>query len=52
MLLNHGGTEMGQGLFVKVQQVVAQVLSVPPAMVRVSASDTSKVPSTRFLLRT
>jgi xanthine dehydrogenase large subunit len=45
VLLNHGGTEMGQGLFVKVQQVVAQELGVPLAAVRVSASDTSKVPN-------
>ncbi len=45
MLLNHGGTEMGQGLFIKVQQVVAQELGVPLASVRVSASDTSKVPN-------
>jgi len=45
VLLNHGGTEMGQGLFVKVQQVVAQELGVPLASVRVSASDTSKVPN-------
>jgi xanthine dehydrogenase large subunit len=45
LLLNHGGTEMGQGLFVKVQQVVAQELGVPMAAIRVSASDTSKVPN-------
>ena len=45
VLLNHGGTEMGQGLFVKVQQVVAQELGVPLAAVRLSASDTSKVPN-------
>jgi xanthine dehydrogenase large subunit len=36
---------MGQGLFVKVQQVVAQELGVPLSAVRVSASDTSKVPN-------
>ena len=45
MLLNHGGTEMGQGLFVKVQQVVAHELGIPLSSVRVSASDTSKVPN-------
>jgi xanthine dehydrogenase large subunit len=45
VLLNHGGTEMGQGLFTKVQQVVARELGVPVASVRVSASDTSKVPN-------
>ena len=45
LLLNHGGTEMGQGLFVKVAQVVAQELGVPISTVRVSASDTSKVPN-------
>jgi xanthine dehydrogenase large subunit len=36
---------MGQGLFVKVQQVVAHELGVPLDRVRVSASDTSKVPN-------
>ena len=45
LLLNHGGTEMGQGLFTKVAQVVAHEMGVPLASVRVSASDTSKVPN-------
>ena len=45
LLVNHGGTEMGQGLFTKVAQVVAQELGVPLASVRLSASDTSKVPN-------
>jgi len=45
VLLNHGGTEMGQGLFIKVAQVVAHELGLPLAAVRVSASDTSKVPN-------
>jgi xanthine dehydrogenase large subunit len=45
VLLNHGGTEMGQGLFTKVRQVVAHELGLPVDSVRVSASDTSKVPN-------
>jgi len=45
LLLNHGGTEMGQGLFTKVAQVVAQELGITLDAVRVSASDTSKVPN-------
>ena len=45
VLLNHGGTEMGQGLFTKVRQVVAQELGIGVEAVRVSASDTSKVPN-------
>jgi len=45
VLLNHGGTEMGQGLFTKVRQVVARELGVALEAVRVSASDTSKVPN-------
>ena len=45
VLLNHGGTEMGQGLFTKVAQVVASELGVDLDRVRVSAADTSKVPN-------
>jgi xanthine dehydrogenase large subunit len=43
--VHHGGTEMGQGLHTKVAQIVADELGVPLARVRVSASDTSKVPN-------
>ena len=46
VLLNHGGTEMGQGLFTKVAGVVARELGLPLAAIRVSATDTSKVPNT------
>lgn len=43
--VNHGGTEMGQGLNTKVAQIVADELGVPFDTVRVSAADTSKVPN-------
>jgi len=46
VLLNHGGTEMGQGLHVKVAQVVAGELGLPLSAIRISATDTSKVPNT------
>jgi xanthine dehydrogenase large subunit len=45
VLINHGGTEMGQGLYTKVAQVVAHELGVTPDRVRVSAADTEKVPN-------
>ncbi len=44
--LNHGGTEMGQGLFVKVAQVVANEFGVELGKVKVSATSTAKVPNT------
>lgn len=43
--LNHGGTEMGQGLFTKVAQVVAEELQIDIDRIRMMASDTSKVPN-------
>ncbi|HEY2967068.1 MAG TPA: xanthine dehydrogenase molybdopterin binding subunit [Casimicrobiaceae bacterium] len=45
LMLNHGGTEMGQGLFVKVAQVVAEELQIDIDRIRITASDTSKVPN-------
>jgi len=46
VLVNHGGTEMGQGLNTKVAQVVAHELGLPLAAVRCSATDTSKIANT------
>lgn len=43
--LNHGGTEMGQGLFTKVAQIVAQELQIDVSRIKISASDTAKVPN-------
>jgi xanthine dehydrogenase large subunit len=44
--LNHGGTEMGQGLMVKVQQIVAQELGMSLDRIAVMATRTDKVPNT------
>ncbi|WP_323042083.1 xanthine dehydrogenase molybdopterin binding subunit [Gemmobacter sp.] len=44
--LNHGGTEMGQGLFQKVAQVAASEFGVDMDAVRITATDTAKVPNT------
>ncbi|MBE0548797.1 MAG: xanthine dehydrogenase molybdopterin binding subunit [Rubrivivax sp.] len=46
VLVNHGGTEMGQGLNTKVAQVVAQELGLPFERVRCTATDTHKVANT------
>ncbi len=44
--LNHGGTEMGQGLFTKVAQIVAEELQVDIDQVKITATSTGKVPNT------
>jgi xanthine dehydrogenase large subunit len=46
ILVNHGGTEMGQGINTKVMQVVAHELGVDLARVRATATNTSKVANT------
>ncbi|QFT84892.1 putative xanthine dehydrogenase subunit D [Halomonas sp. THAF12] len=46
VLINHGGTEMGQGLHTKVCQVVARELGLDLERVRISATRTDKVPNT------
>ena len=44
--LNHGGTEMGQGLYTKVAQIVADEFQVDLDRIKVTATTTAKVPNT------
>ena len=44
--VNHGGTEMGQGLYIKVLGITARELGIDPKTVRVMQTSTDKVPNT------
>jgi xanthine dehydrogenase large subunit len=44
--LNHGGTEMGQGLNTKVAQIVAHEFQIDFGLVKITATNTGKVPNT------
>ncbi len=44
--LNHGGTEMGQGLFTKIAQIVAEEFQIDVGEIKVTATATDKVPNT------
>lgn len=44
--INHGGTEMGQGLHTKIRQIAAFELGISPEFIRIEATNTGKVPNT------
>ncbi len=44
--LNHGGTEMGQGLMIKIAQIVAEEFQIDLDRVKITATSTGKVPNT------
>ena len=46
LLVNHGGTEMGQGLHTKIRNIAAAEFGLTPDRIKVNATNTSKVPNT------
>jgi xanthine dehydrogenase molybdopterin binding subunit len=45
VLVNHGGTEMGQGLNTKMQQITASEFGISPEKIKVNATNTAKIPN-------
>uniref|UniRef100_A0A8C1K600 Aldehyde oxidase 6 n=1 Tax=Cyprinus carpio TaxID=7962 RepID=A0A8C1K600_CYPCA len=46
VLVSHGGTEMGQGIHTKVQQVASRELNIPTSLIHISETSTQCVPNT------
>ncbi len=46
VLVNHGGTEMGQGIHTKIATIASEEFGVSPEMVKVDATNTSRIPNT------
>ncbi len=46
VLVNHGGTEMGQGLYTKILQIASAELGINPKNIKIAPTNTSKVPNT------
>ncbi|MEO1104737.1 MAG: molybdopterin cofactor-binding domain-containing protein, partial [Pseudomonadota bacterium] len=46
VMINHGGIEMGQGVYIKVAQVAADAFGLPLERVKITATRTDKVPNT------
>ncbi len=46
VLVNHGGTEMGQGLHTKILKIASDELGISAEFIKVNSTNTSKVPNT------